>query len=827
MEYSEFIEGIRDDVDQLGAMDIDTPRDRALEAAAAARDALADAGPPKRGGHAERLLASALGMGLREFRRLEPEALQYGLDVLVHSTESRGLDWESVLFGLAMQETSQANRERRQREFKTLVSKTLERVAREHSKCVVASNKMVELGATSRRFDYAVSFSGKVRVAVDVGFVSWSGGRQKSDLEYMPELQELLAARDTLLLAVVDGPALRRMQGTVQLLLSRLQYLANASTVADVAARAFADASRIRSGDLSRDAAKRDDYLTRVTTGLLRAGQPATSGTLSISSDDSRAFTARYAAAHPEYDLASVDDGVQPAAVSVLALVKRVAAQGSIGREAAVEIAQSIAGRLGRKAVDITASSRLLSFGLQLDEPRLRLPDQLPILIRLNGADEAELLADADVLLGGGALASRVGVLLDLISARSTLGGMDRKRHSLFSRLAVVDSTALQDIMLRKDDAAREALLDKLLSQVDLRVVSPFVADGPTPQPMFFGREKELRRVAEGIGRQSFALVGGRKVGKTSLLRLLEARLSDQWPVTYVDCQAHGSREDFVRYLADRADIGPVPGVESVESVFRAFLAAKTGSKQGVLLMDEVDQLFWEDATARSHPHVVSAALRSLSQLREVSVVVTGERQLFDLTRSAQSPHWNFCTPLRIGALDHSAARELLVVPLQRLRIQVEQDATELALDRTACHPNLLQYLGDQIVAALSERRNRVGRLHVDRALVDALTLAPSYRDRFTTTFWSRATSLEKLISVDAREAHTGPDFLERMNELGLYVRLAEVESAIGYLHLYGVLQESAGGWSWASDAFQLYLGALNNPVVTDQWAREILDASD
>ena len=74
-----------------------------------------------------------------------------------------------------------------------------------------------------------------------------------------------------------------------------------------------------------------------------------------------------------------------------------------------------------------------------------------------------------------------------------------------------------------------EDILSKLIViSADLSLISPFVSEGPTSPGMFFGRDTEIRRVMEQINYQSFALVGGRKVGKTSMLRQLERLLPAQ-----------------------------------------------------------------------------------------------------------------------------------------------------------------------------------------------------------------------------------------------------------------------------------------------------------
>ena len=96
------------------------------------------------------------------------------------------------------------------------------------------------------------------------------------------------------------------------------------------------------------------------------------------------------------------------------------------------------------------------------------------------------------------------------------------RSHSL--DLVFVGHEELKDIVLSQD--ARRALRKIVLSCIQLRSsLSPFVETGPTTATMFFGREKELRDVVEKADVASFAIIGGRRIGKTSMLLRLHLSL--------------------------------------------------------------------------------------------------------------------------------------------------------------------------------------------------------------------------------------------------------------------------------------------------------------
>jgi Cdc6-like AAA superfamily ATPase len=83
-------------------------------------------------------------------------------------------------------------------------------------------------------------------------------------------------------------------------------------------------------------------------------------------------------------------------------------------------------------------------------------------------------------------------------------------------------------------------LLDRLGDQISISLLSPY-RTGPVTGSQFFGREMEIRRI---LGRESsnYAIVGIRRIGKTSLLRELARRLHENAheeaknSIVYLDC---------------------------------------------------------------------------------------------------------------------------------------------------------------------------------------------------------------------------------------------------------------------------------------------------
>jgi hypothetical protein len=381
------------------------------------------------------------------------------------------------------------------------------------------------------------------------------------------------------------------------------------------------------------------------------------------------------------------------------------------------------------------------------------------------------------------------------------------------------------EILLRKPAFARDYFFTRILDSVDLRLVSPFVSEGPTPDDMFFGREAEIQLIYEHVADQSFALVGGRRSGKTSILRRLEKLLGQRGPVQYIDCQAHPDRTDFLSVVQGIA-LGESGSVqvrpENAERILRMAAKAVFGNVQGVFLLDEVDELFAEDAGSNIHPHILSRAFRALSQSSTATLVATGERSLFQLTNDPESPHWNFCTPVHIGPLDHESASRLLREPLAALGIKAASEAVAIGVDRTARHPNLIQYLGTQMVDSLAGILTEGATIAASQ--VETETAKPAFASRFVDTFLSQSQILERLIStmLTSSQAVPADELRTRLMRTGVTIPPSKVLKALRFLELYSVARQQPEGYAFTSSAFDRYFAPLAKSAAVVEWIDEL-----
>jgi hypothetical protein len=358
----------------------------------------------------------------------------------------------------------------------------------------------------------------------------------------------------------------------------------------------------------------------------------------------------------------------------------------------------------------------------------------------------------------------------------------------------------LQHIIVARDP--QTTLRRLVLSKVDLVSISPFVTTGATSDNIFFGREPELREIYQHIATVSYAIIGGRRIGKTSLLgRLHRIRLpATDFRTIYQDCS---NTPTYRAFLATHIHNWQPEPPCNAPATFSTLLQSPPGDKSLVLLLDEADKLVPSDRAAGWR---LFNALRALSNSGRAQVVLSGERTLREALSDPKSPLFNFANEMLLGPLDFRAVEELVTRPMKQLEIELVEE--KAIVDRiwafTSGHPNVVQRLCRRLIERLNEQGTR--RITLDN--LNAVIEDPGFqRDDFLSTYWEAATSLEKIISMlmaddeSVRTLRTVRQALvERCN---LRPKARQVDDALQRLvDLRSILKRTPTGYEFAIEAF-------------------------
>ncbi|MDA8020750.1 MAG: AAA family ATPase [Thermoanaerobaculia bacterium] len=257
------------------------------------------------------------------------------------------------------------------------------------------------------------------------------------------------------------------------------------------------------------------------------------------------------------------------------------------------------------------------------------------------------------------------------------------------------------------------------------RRFNPYTAGVPIFDPdLFFGREPIVRRVLQSIHNNSLLLHGERRIGKTSLLHQIRARLDGlddpefAFYTSYVDLQ--GVEESwFFATLGStlRDSLEPALGASvdppaapldqeydhhhlqtDLRRWIRALESLDSRQVKVVLLIDEVDEL------NHYHPRV-NQRLRSLFMKRfseRLAAVVAGVNIRRHWEREG-SPWYNFFEEISVDPIALEDALQLVTVPLAGM-FRIQAGVAERIAEISQCKPYLVQKLCLALVNRLHDQ---------------------------------------------------------------------------------------------------------------------------
>lgn len=472
-----------------------------------------------------------------------------------------------------------------------------------------------------------------------------------------------------------------------------------------------------------------------------------------------------------------------------------------------------------RKPLKGPVSYRKIS-GLVLDVTPViadtKLPPGLPLLfLRRAVLREGDLKDLRHLLEERLRISSKIALLV--IFTEKQLAQEARKmaeiwRSSYAYDVIPIGNTELQQLVFASDP--QRALRSLLLSNVNLTTVAPFVTTGPTPATMFFGRELEMRGIAENVKSASYAVISGRRFGKTSILSCLhQVRLPNAgFHTLYHDCATTPTYDTFL--AATIHDWRPEPP-PNAPATFGDLLQSPTMDKSLVLLLDEADKLLSAD---RANGWPLFNALRALSNSGRAQVVLSGERTLRDALQDPIGPLFNFADEMLLGPLDFHAVKELVTWPMKQLEIELIDEAgmVRRIYAFTSGHPNVVQRLCHRLIERLNEQGTR--RITMDD--VNAVIEDPKFQEiDFLQTYWLAASPLEKIITlVLSQEARTYclKEVRQLLSEQAhIQPSATATKDALDQLvDLRSILKRSQTGYAFAVEAFPLALA--NTTTVED-----------
>ncbi|MBK7780571.1 MAG: hypothetical protein IPJ58_07225 [Ardenticatenia bacterium] len=521
--------------------------------------------------------------------------------------------------------------------------------------------------------------------------------------------------------------------------------------------------------------------------------------------------------------------------------------ESSILRDSLEQLAMSTSQLLELELSSISTQFDLSTGTFQLDTRRAfsntRLPDQLSVILLLDRPTSEIYYRFCDLCVQASGI-SRIALLITSDSVSTELDRLDFREKMRAYACDVVIATRSDIWQVLVDNQPSDTLLRLLVSQIDPRRLSPYETKGGTSSSMFFGREIEMRELTDHLGSTSYALVAGRRYGKTSILNYLyNNRLpAAGYSAIYHDCSWTPTYQTLLVELSKATlisehrsfDTGdqqhqpafatPVDPNSDHPTSLVSLIQSRQGGRGLVLLLDEADKLIPDD---REHGWRLFSELRHLSSSRLAQVVIAGERVLHAAIHDPQSPLFNFGNVLLLGPLDISAVRELVTMPMRKILIDFadETGAVDKIYRVTGGHPSVVQLLCARIIKLLNKESDRqISDAHIDRVISEF----DFVRNDLLSAYLDAATSLEKLICIlmiaDSRVRSSKAIRDTLSTRCGLQLPVSSIDDALRRLiELRCLLHASPRGYEFSTPSFpSVVLPALNPDELIERYLEEL-----
>lgn len=425
-------------------------------------------------------------------------------------------------------------------------------------------------------------------------------------------------------------------------------------------------------------------------------------------------------------------------------------------RQSMPDFLQLLDGTLGHK---VKLRREVLGYEVylvDLSDWKLRFSDRTPLIL-VKEADLAsmtprELAQSLSDMVRAHSLAERNPVLV----VQGPVEELKQQLRAAYQSLLILGAEDMQAI--RESRRPSTELLERLAPQLDLSLLTPYETSKPVTGSRFFGREFEVRRILQTTD-SNFAIMGIRRIGKTSLMREIERQLKEQAQeaetdeasyandtarILFMDCSAISSPANFIQEVVRKLRPQELMRLSSKQfPIFFPDFLERMAQRYGgpiIFFLDEFDKLLtwhYEDDSLLN-------ALRASSNQGHSRYIVGGFREVMRAFSDLESPLYNFARPIRLKEFSREQAAALILGPLEKLGVQFERrnDVVNRIFDETAGQPNLIQFY----CSILVERLDREGSRSISTENLFDVYGNDDFRAFVLSTFMDNTTHLEKAI---------------------------------------------------------------------------------
>jgi len=330
---------------------------------------------------------------------------------------------------------------------------------------------------------------------------------------------------------------------------------------------------------------------------------------------------------------------------------------------------------------------------------------------------------------------------------------------------------------------SQEVLMKILAECLEFSSISPYqTSKGVNKEVDFFGRIKIVRDMKMNSNR-NYMIVGGRQLGKSSILKKLERAYTQS---TSVDCR-------FINLEAKKGNIvlamAQSFGLEAGASLEGVYNYIYQSDKKMLLLIDEVDE-FIEPEIKRDYETLKT--LKNLAEEGKATFVFAGYWTLYQyVVADYQSPLYNFGELIVLEGLEKEACRELMIEPMQRIGLRHEEvNYLDEVIEVCGQRANLIATVCDEV---LKEHEGKI----IQKTELKKAMQSSSVRDKLLG--WDNMDALDKIIIylTIEKSAFEFDEVLSLLEEEGIEVEASVVKKSLDRLVIAYILKRDEEVFSY------------------------------
>ena len=279
------------------------------------------------------------------------------------------------------------------------------------------------------------------------------------------------------------------------------------------------------------------------------------------------------------------------------------------------------------------------------------------------------------------------------------------KDHIKDSYLDIVIFNKLNLSSVLRSEQKLSSFIKFIREQHGISILSPYSHTRIPIGSMFYGRKEYIQKVIRSQFEINFAIVGSRRIGKTSLLLNLKKYLDANsiYHTLFFDCYRIRNNHDFVLQVASELDVRYSPKIQ-VSNFYGFIKRIKSKlNKKLIFLLDEFDDLLTYDKTCQ---WVLSRNFHALALEDLCKIIVAGFRTLHQEINNHHSPFFKYFEPISIKQLDDEAASRLILEPLHDLGIKIvnRNIFSKRIMSITSNHPHFIQFFCSKLIEIVNKK---------------------------------------------------------------------------------------------------------------------------